>query len=89
MKVTVSNFEALDLSAQGLINLNERIKPPSSTWTYLVNDNSLIDPLSSLFIGNIVASIGTILSLPIQFVTSIIGNFSKIPDNKVQPNSNL
>ncbi|MGV8981325.1 preprotein translocase subunit SecA [Clostridium sp.] len=74
-KRILQDFEELDISEQGLISLKDRIKPPSSTWTYLVNDNSLIDSLSSLFIGNVVASIGTFLAMPIRFGTSI---FKKI-----------
>ncbi|WP_411956021.1 hypothetical protein [Clostridium sp. FP1] len=70
-KRILQDFEALDLSNQGLISLKERIKPPSSTWTYLVNDNSLIDPLSSLFIRNAIASIGILIALPIRFGTWI------------------
>lgn len=67
----LQDFEALDLSEQGLISLKQRIKPPSSTWTYLVNDNSLMGSLSSLFIGNAIASIGMFLAWPIQFGTLI------------------
>ncbi|MBU3126356.1 hypothetical protein [Clostridium tagluense] len=74
-KRILQDFEALDLSNQGLISLKGRIKPPSSTWTYLVNDNSLIDPLSSLFIRNAIASIGILTALPIRFGTWI---FKKI-----------
>ncbi|MBU3146099.1 accessory Sec system translocase SecA2 [Clostridium sp. CF012] len=66
-KRILQDFEGLDISEQGLISLKERIKPPSSTWTYLVNDNSLIDSLSSLFVGNVVASMGAFLALPIRF----------------------
>ena len=44
------DFEALDLSKQGLINLKERIKPPSLTWTYLVNDNLLVVTLFTLHV---------------------------------------
>ena len=76
-KRILQDFETLDLSKQGLISLKERIKPPSSTWTYLVNDNSLIDPLSSLFIGNAIASIGILLASPIRFGTSIYRKFFK------------
>jgi len=74
-KRILQDFESLDLSEQGLISLRQRIKPPSSTWTYLVNDNSLIDPLSSLFIGNAIASVGVFLVLPIQFITLIFKKF--------------
>ncbi|MBW9156521.1 preprotein translocase subunit SecA [Clostridium tagluense] len=70
-KRILQDFESLDLSNQGLISLKGRIKPPSSTWTYLVNDNSLIDPLSSLFIRNAIASIGILTALPIRFGTWI------------------
>jgi len=65
------NLKPILLNKQGLISLKERIKPPSSTWTYLVNDNSLIDSLSSLFVGNVVASIGTFIALSIGFGTLI------------------
>lgn len=69
----LQDFETLDLSEQGLLSLQERIKPPTSTWTYLVNDNSLIDALSSLFLGsgNGIAAIGMIFAWPILFGVSI------------------
>jgi len=70
-KRILQDFEALDLSEQGLITLKQRIKPPSSTWTYLVNDNSLMDPLSSLFIGSAIASVGMFLAWPIRIGTLI------------------
>jgi len=74
-KRIMKDFESLEISQQGLIGLKQRIKPPSSTWTYLVNDNSLMDPLSSLFIGNAIVSVGVILALPIQFATLISKKF--------------
>ncbi|MBZ9685539.1 accessory Sec system translocase SecA2 [Clostridium estertheticum] len=80
-KRILQDFETLDISEQGLISLKERIKPPSSTWTYLVNDNSLIDSLSSLFVGNVVASIGTFIALSIGFGTLIYRKIFK--SNKV------
>ena len=75
----VQDFEGVDLSENGLISLKKRIKPPSSTWTYLVNDNSLIDALSALFLGsgNGIASVGMALSWPILFVAWIYKNIFK------------
>ncbi|MBU3110266.1 preprotein translocase subunit SecA [Clostridium lacusfryxellense] len=70
-KRILQDFEMLDLSESGLYNLKERIKPPSSTWTYLINDNSLMDPLSSLFIGSLVSSAVTLIAWPFRLVTSI------------------
>jgi preprotein translocase subunit SecA len=67
----LKDFEVLDLSENGLNSFKGRIKPPSSTWTYLVNDKTLIDTLSSSFLGGLVASIGTILAYPIVFGISI------------------
>lgn len=74
----LQDFQALDLSEQGLISLKQRIKPPSSTWTYLVNDNSLMGSLSSLFIGNAIASIGMFLAWPILFGTLIYRKLFKV-----------
>jgi preprotein translocase subunit SecA len=67
----LQDFKALDLSEHGLCSLQERIKPPSSTWTYLVNDKSLMDSLSSGFIGGLVSSVAMIFSYPVIFVISI------------------
>lgn len=80
-KRILQDFATLDLSEQGLISLQQRIKPPSSTWTYLVNDNSLMDALSSLFIGNAIASIGKLFAWPIIIVTSVYKKiFRKTPN---------
>lgn len=70
-KRIMEDFEALEISEQGLINLKERVKPPSSTWTYLVHDNSLMGPLSALFIANTISSLGRFLAWPVLFVTSV------------------
>ncbi|MGH4119569.1 hypothetical protein [Clostridium sp.] len=67
----LQDFEALDLSENGLCSLQERIKPPSSTWTYLVNDKSLMESLSSGFIGGAISSVAMIFSYPVIFVISI------------------
>lgn len=66
----VQDLENMDLSEKGIISLKHRIKPPSSTWTYLVNDNSLIDALSSLFLGsgNGIASVGMFFAWPLLVV---------------------
>ncbi|MCB2291636.1 hypothetical protein LGK97_18140 [Clostridium sp. CS001] len=80
-KRILQNFDTLDLSEQGLISLQQRIKPPSSTWTYLINDNSLMDALSSLFIGNAIASIGRLFAWPILIVTSVYKKLFKKTQN--------
>jgi len=70
-KRILQDFEALEISQHGLNILKERVKPPSSTWTYLVHDNSLMGPLSSLFIANSISSLGRLLSWPVLFGTSV------------------
>ncbi|HEY5561534.1 MAG TPA: accessory Sec system translocase SecA2 [Clostridiaceae bacterium] len=50
MKI-LKDFEDMDLTDEGLLKLKERIKPPSSTWTYMVKDNAILDRLSLLFKG--------------------------------------
>jgi preprotein translocase subunit SecA len=80
-KRILQDFATLDLSEQGLISLQQRIKPPSSTWTYLVKDNSLMDALSSLFIGNAIASIGKLFAWPILLVTSVYKKIFKKTSN--------
>lgn len=73
----IQDFQSVSLTEHGFISLQDRIKPPSSTWTYLVNDNSLIDALSSLLLGsgNGIASIGMFFAWPILYGTLI---FKKI-----------
>jgi preprotein translocase subunit SecA len=76
----MQEFEVLEISQQGLNILKERVKPPSSTRTYLVHDNSLMGPLSSLFIANTISIIGKFLAWPIIIVTSVYKKiFSKAP----------
>ncbi len=67
----LSDFENMELSEKGLIALRERIKPPSSTWTYLVNDRSLVEGLSLALIGN--GALGMFFGGPIYFVAIILG----------------
>ena len=70
-KRIMQEFEVLEISQQGLNILKERIKPPSSTWTYLVRDNSLMGPLSALFIANTISIIAKLLAWPVLLGTSV------------------
>lgn len=69
----VKDFENMELSKVGINSLKERVKPPSSTWTYLVNDKTLIEGLSLMMMGN--GALATIFSGPIVLIFVMIKKF--------------
>ena len=47
------DFSSMELSEKGLLSLQGRIKPPTSTWTYLVKDNTVMDSLILMITGSL------------------------------------
>lgn len=71
----LQDFESMELSKDGINTLKERIKPPSSTWTYLVKDNTILDALSLIFFGSVGSSIGLLLGGPVVLVILTVEKF--------------
>ncbi|MBU3179710.1 preprotein translocase subunit SecA [Clostridium psychrophilum] len=46
------DFTNMEQSERGLLSLQGRIKPPTSTWTYLVKDNTVMDTLILMVTGS-------------------------------------
>lgn len=63
----LDDFERMELSKKGLNTLRERIKPPLSTWTYVVNDKTIIDSLALSLIG-----MGGVLSAGLIFAGPVL-----------------
>jgi preprotein translocase subunit SecA len=62
--------DSLDLSEAGL-------KAPSSTWTYLINDNPFENMLEIQLIGNIALSIGAGLWWPLIVLYPLLRKFGR------------
>ena len=69
---TVIAFDQLDLKENTLEVLSQKYKAPSSTWTYLINDNPFENNLGINLIGNIGLSIGAVMMTPLIMISMII-----------------
>lgn len=73
------DFTSMELSENGLLSLRQRIKPPTSTWTYLVQDNTVMDSLSLILIGSGgggIGGIGILAGAPFVYVMVFIEKIS-------------
>ena len=69
------DFTSMELSESGLLSLRQRIEPPTSTWTYLVKDNAMMDSLSLILIGSGgggIAGIGILAGAPFVYAMVFI-----------------
>jgi len=69
------DFTSMELSEKGLLSLQERIQPPTATWTYIVKDNTMMDSLSLILIGSGgggIAGIGILAGAPIVYAMVFI-----------------
>ena len=57
----VRSFEAASITPQGIDLDKEGLKGPSSTWTYLINDDPFRDQLSMVLGGNVAFAAGAAL----------------------------
>lgn len=73
----IQDFENMELSSEGVAALKERIKPPSSTWTYLVKDNSIMDALSLIFFGSAGSSAASALGAPLIAIVALVQSLRK------------
>jgi preprotein translocase subunit SecA len=73
----IQDFENMELTKEGVNVLKERIKPPSSTWTYLVKDNSIMDALSLIFFGSAGSSAASILGAPLIAIVALVQSLHK------------
>ncbi|MBT4099191.1 MAG: accessory Sec system translocase SecA2 [Gemmatimonadetes bacterium] len=48
----IDTFRTVQITADGMDLDREGLRGPSSTWTYLVNDDSMVDHLANQLIGN-------------------------------------
>ncbi len=48
----LATFQSLQIGPEGIDLDREGLRGPSSTWTYLVNDDSMSDHLAHLLMGN-------------------------------------
>lgn len=71
----IQDFETMELSMEGVSELKARIKPPSSTWTYLVKDNTILDALSLIFFGSAGTSAAYLLGAPIVAAILVVESF--------------
>lgn len=65
----LSHFNNMQTANECKEFIKDRVKEPELTWTYLVNDNSFVDNLALLLIGNRstgLAGLGMIFTLPIM-----------------------
>lgn len=73
---------SLEITSAGFDFEKANLKRPSSTWTYLINDNPFSNPLVSLISGgisgtNAVAGFMALVHLPILFILALIGKISR------------
>ncbi|MBW9173977.1 accessory Sec system translocase SecA2 [Clostridium estertheticum] len=71
------DFTSMELSESGILSLRQRIEPPTSTWTYLVKDNAIMDSLSSILTGSLGGGSVRIATFAGAPIVSIIGFIKK------------
>jgi preprotein translocase subunit SecA len=80
------DFTNMELSENGLLSLCQRIEPPTSTWTYLVKDNTIMDSLSLILIGSGgggIAGIGILAGAPILYAMVFLEKISMSIKRKI------
>jgi len=71
----VATFDALPLGAEGVALDAQGIRPPSSTWTYLVNDDPFRLSLRLHVSGDLGLSLGAALHYPLYMAVALFRRF--------------
>ena len=64
----LQSFYSVEISEDGIDLEREGFKGPSSTWTYLINDNPFKDTLELLLMGNVGFAAAAVSPLPSQLL---------------------
>ena len=76
---TIQTFNKLKIKDNEFCLDDAGLKAPSSTWTYLINDNPFENMLSVQLMGNIGLSIGAGIWGPLMAVYLLIKKFGRKP----------
>ncbi|HOX47328.1 MAG TPA: accessory Sec system translocase SecA2 [Myxococcota bacterium] len=72
-------LERLEPSAAGLERLAEELRGPSSTWTYLVDDDPFRDRMGLRVAGDLALSLGAALYYPLYIAGALVERFRRRP----------
>jgi preprotein translocase subunit SecA len=70
-------FTTMQISGEDVDNKDRRLKTPSATWTYLINDDPFEHQLVKQLLGNIGISTGAAFMWPLMLISLIVNRLKR------------